>query len=1073
MAFLIFFFLLKLGCCLFFATTNFIIMKHRFTKLLTVLFLAASAGNMSAAPVTVREPAVVKNPLDVRILAKSDKLTKHEPRKQKKNLKKRFSADAENITFTGAFQSFHEDYEFNYDGGEFLSYDVKVTLDGESATISNLFNFVAGDPYGSTEEYDIQGKYDAASNTITVATPHEFDQATEIGKVYGYYPLTLICGTVDANGGITPEPELVITLSPDHSRATFSNNFGARMYTAEGASQGFKCVYKGGLMKTDISNPETVCFSTSLDFGKCWVNEAKEKELKVFNLGDDYAEVPLSVQGDAFFTSSATAVLPAMEASPIVISALPKAEGAVNGTLTIGGSKTVALSCDADVMPDYSFIVKDGDFKFTTGSEYPFVKDTFNGVDVARSDNEAAVCDSYLKVTFSVPEGKIGVFSWKGWSSSEISFNSNPSIIADDKEIFNYAGLLDKTIDDSYSFGPGEHTVVFNYSVYTVSYFTENDRMRLYDLNLDLRDIKAHDAKLLTDGIKFPNSVLFDATTQKYSNISIRNEGSSPLEVTEMTLPECISAEKPSRAAATLETVEIPVTFNASEAGNYEGDIVVNTDAGEFKVPFTALVRDMPDFNSIVKAGDFTFTTDEENPFLVKDGVAFNSTARVKDEEVTLSSMTASFNVPEGKVGILSWKGRVSCMPYDESGWTDYLSLTVSHSSGTMIHILPGEIDLSSDKYPYFENPDMADLVCPPGYGYVTFAYIQYGDGVYGGDDIVEVNDLSLELFDSEANSAVLMTEDVGFPDIWQGKTSSTYAVLHNTGTDPLEVVNITGDGTFDGDFPTQTAQFNQNLQVPLTFSPVSAGKNTGTVTIETTAGDFTVRCVGNAISTEGMLLTEDFEDDAEGWNVYDRDGDGDIWTLAWNAYGGITEGHVHSGEECIVSFSWDYVNGSFRPDNWTFSPSFNVPETGAYLSWYVAGDDNTRLGDKYSVYVGEGDYFGDFDMNDYKCVYTDDIVSDEWTRRVVDLKEYVGKPVHIGFRHHDSEGFYMVKIDDVFVYTENPLSVESVAQGVVESTEYYTVDGLRVNRPENCGIYIYRTKYADGKVVSGKFIKK
>lgn len=1043
------------------------------TELLgAVLIAAATAGSLLWATVSVREPVVAKDPLDVRILAKPDNLSKPDATRPVKRLSERHSAQAEALTFTGAFQSFHQDYEFNFEGGEFLSYDVSVVLDGESATISNLFNLIDGYPYDNSEQYDIKGSYDADANTITVSTPPEFDIATVAGKVYGVYPLTVICGTVDAAGGITPADELVITLSDDHTRASFDKNFGLRMYTAEGEPQGFKCIYKGALMKTDLTQPELVCFTDALDFGKCWVSQSKEKEFNVFNLGSDM-EASLDVSGDAFSPEAASVTLASLEPTSVLVTVSPASEGNLEGILDVGGSHSIALSCAAEMMPDYSFIVDEGEITFDTDSDHPFVKDTYNGTEVARSSNDASVSDSYLEARFSVPEGKLGVFSWKGWSSSEVSFSSNPSIIADGKEIFNYAGLLNASVDNSYTFGPGEHSVFFKYSVYSGSYFSENDRMWIHGLNLGYEDLEENKAKLLTESISFPNSILYEGATEKYSTISIRNEGAAPLEVTAIDAPDCIRAEMPYAPAATLETADVYVAFSASAAGEYNGDILVKTTAGDFTVPFSALVRDLPDFQSIVAGGEFSFTTSEEYPFLVENGVAFNSTSKVKDEVMTSSSMTASFVVPEGKLGVLSWKGRVSCMPYDEAGWTDYLSLIVSNASGTVVNTLPGEIDLDTENYPYFEAPDISNLLCPPGYGYVTFNYIQYGDGVYGGDDIVEVSDLKLELIDSEAESAVLVTESVTFPEVYQGKTSSAYAVLHNTGTEELEVLDVVGDGVFEGDIPSRTVPFNQKLEVPLFFYPVEAGEQQGSVTIVTTAGEFTVNCLGTATSMDGIILAEDFEDDAANWMVYDRDGDGDAWNLAWNVYGGVTAGHVHSGEECIVSFSWDYVSGDFTPDNWTFSPAFEVPASGAFLTWYVAGDDNSRLGDKYSVYVAEGGFEDAFNLDDYTCVFSDEIVSDEWGRKMVDLSQFAGKTVHVAFRHHDSKGLYMVKIDDVFVYDHNPDSVGEISGQTVESIEYYTIDGIRVNRPGGKGIFIMKTRYTDGTVSSCKVIRE
>ena len=93
--------------------------------------------------------------------------------------------------------------------------------------------------------------------------------------------------------------------------------------------------------------------------------------------------------------------------------------------------------------------------------------------------------------------------------------------------------------------------------------------------------------------------------------------------------------------------------------------------------------------------------------------------------------------------------------------------------------------------------------------------------------------------------------------------------------------------------------------------------------------------------------------------------------------------------------------------------------------------------------------------------------------RKMVDLSEFAGKTVHVAFRHHDSKGLYMVKIDDVFVYDHNPDSVDEISGQTVESIEYYTIDGIRVNRPGGKGIFIMKTRYTDGTVSSCKVIRE
>ena len=334
-------------------------------------------------------------------------------------------------------------------------------------------------------------------------------------------------------------------------------------------------------------------------------------------------------------------------------------------------------------------------------------------------------------------------------------------------------------------------------------------------------------------------------------------------------------------------------------------------------------------------------------------------------------------------------------------------------------------------------------------------------------------------MIENEAQKVQLLDTEAEFPTVYDNRTSTSTVRLLNLGTEDLEVLNVPRTDAFAAYVPDGKAGYNKVLNLKLLFEPLGdPGEHEAELEIQTSAGSVFVHCKGTALSTERLALNEDFEDDAENWYVYDRDGDGDAWNLAWNVFGGVPQGHVHGGEECIVSFSFDYVTGDFLPDNWTFSPSFYVPEEGAWLTWWSAGEDanGTRpLGDRYSVYIGEGPYMNSFKMEDYKEVHTETIDNTEWRMHTVNLSDYADKIVHAAFRHHDCTAFYMVKIDDVFVYLDDPTGVEDVTdaeRGSVTGREYYSIDGRRLQAPGD-GVTIVRARYSDGTSKTTKIIRK
>lgn len=87
---------------------------------------------------------------------------------------------------------------------------------------------------------------------------------------------------------------------------------------------------------------------------------------------------------------------------------------------------------------DLSAIVKNGDFTFSDGEDgtSPFeISNDIIGKPVAVSTNTGHNSASVLNVAFTIPQGKKGVFSWKGICST-----MDPDVIyisQNGKEIYN------------------------------------------------------------------------------------------------------------------------------------------------------------------------------------------------------------------------------------------------------------------------------------------------------------------------------------------------------------------------------------------------------------------------------------------------------------------------------------------------------------------------------------------------------------------------------------------------------------------------------------------------------------
>lgn len=158
----------------------------------------------------------------------------------------------------------------------------------------------------------------------------------------------------------------------------------------------------------------------------------------------------------------------------------------------------------------------------------------------------------------------------------------------------------------------------------------------------------------------------------------------------------------------------------------------------------------------------------------------------------------------------------------------------------------------------------------------------------------------------------------------------------------------------------------------------------------------------------------EDFESGRGDWTVIDNDHDGFTWELG-ATLGGIWG--AHSGDECILSGSYDNDNGvALTPDNWLVSSQIQLPTTATdfVLSWYDAAQDPDYAGEHYSVYIATSNSISAFTAT--TAVFTTTLTTDAWTKRSVDLSAYAGQNIYVAFRHHNCTDMFYMKLDDIRV---------------------------------------------------------
>ena len=1044
------------------------------------------------------------------------------------------------VEYYVAAQSHSVDGTFVYEGGDFQLWSIDVTIDGTNVTFDRLFNVEFFSPdYNPYVDVSVTGVYDAEAKTVTLDAPSGAS-GTVVATGNGSF-LTVLSGDVTEKGQLSSDGKLVFDVLTDDkgniTRMTARKAIVLPTYYGS-YSYGNNAVYRQFIINLPGDEAYLLATKTSVDFGETFVGEDVNGQMELLNLGGATASYVVDVEcepeGYIVVKTPTGEIAPGeMKAIAFTLKGIAlndDVEGigsiAYEGVAT-EGAFDVVLHGKVVSAPDFASVVKNGEFTFKTNIDAPWnVVTDGEGVTWAKSGATGRKAISDLYVNFTVPEGQIGTLTWTG------QYKSNPA--------FRYAfynlagwfidtdGLADVVLQNEgeangeKEFGPGKHFVRFQQqSQYASPY--EDDGLYIRDLNLDLMQPEADVAEVTTPVVNFGFFILEEGGgVDGDQTIVIQNRGSNKLVLKSITCDndEFMADTSEVEEAGTLEDLVIPVFFSTTTAGTKTATFTAETSAGTFTVEAKANVYNQPDFSQIVVEGAeyITFTINPESPYIVENGVAYN--VDCEKEDLVASSMdwyavgtdlTLNIDIPEGKIGYLSWEATVWGNPVDNETYShiygDYAQIFVDHgNTSAQMQAFADDIENGGDASSrLFSNDEFwaSFLTNKPGTHKFTFRYYHNGDGETFGRNRIEISNIRLHVVDFQEYGAELLTEGpVVFEPTYVGfnRFTTVNATLKNTGSQPLKVTGFEAEGEnspFVSMLPTYEASFNNTLDVTLVFYPgvkLDANGNvesvdetvglydtwfTDKVTIKTTAGDFSLDVRGMAKGSEGILLIGDFEDDAFGWDRFDQDGDQRYWDLGTSFWWYERPEYCHSGVQCIASASSD-SGQALTPDNWVVSPSFTVPEGGAMLTWWAGSLHNSLCAEHYSVYIEE-DFSDPSKFNGMTPVFSETLEVDpdaEYHEHQLDLSDYVGKTVRVAFRHHDCTNQYLLRIDDVFVYTMDKWDdIATSINGMptsndIVSRQYFNAAGQRVNRPAN-GVNIVRQTMKDGSVKSVKMMNK
>ena len=173
------------------------------------------------------------------------------------------------------------------------------------------------------------------------------------------------------------------------------------------------------------------------------------------------------------------------------------------------------------------------------------------------------------------------------------------------------------------------------------------------------------------------------------------------------------------------------------------------------------------------------------------------------------------------------------------------------------------------------------------------------------------------------------------------------------------------------------------------------------------------------------------YESQVNGWRLYDADGDGNNWGLA---YSGTTQ-----DDACFSSAS--YSGGALTPDNWLITPEVGMGGTLKFKTW----NRSASYLDKIMVYYAPADWTA---LSDFVAIseFIEPAVTTKASAQEIeiDLSAYEGLGV-IAFRHYDCEDMWAIYIDDIQITVPNGIDPSQIPNWnvVQDVTNPYTIEGL------------------------------
>lgn len=966
-----------------------------------------------------------------------------------------------------------------------------IEIEGETARIYGLVDINYSNYFEIDEEYVVEGVYNERYGTITISgtdyeTSRPLSEYVKLADIYSpdddmSYTIVLIAGDVDDRGNVSTQDKLVFNVSDDLTTITPKTGFGAYAFTKDGQGKAFLDYYKTSSLVKAQADPKLRANVSDITFKGQFVATGMpvKEQFNIMNTGASVSPYTVTTSSTWLKVTPVEGNIEGCSTLSFAVTFTPGEAGMFNGNITVEGSGQkleIPVGVEVREAPDYTKIVRAGSdpIEFEMSPVYPFVISEVNGITVAESINNGAGdnTESWFKCNVDVPEGKSAVFSWQAIQEAQ---QPNGLFVLLDGEWVKYEMYRPNTepydMSGAIALTQGKHEIVFDnmisldWSIYDVF-----QRSYVWDLNYKLIDAKDDNAVLVKDNVDFGETYFDKLSVEMQSEVTVLNVGKNPLKILSISSDSNFGGTVPEMTAPAGGEITVPLTWKASAVGEDTGVVTIHTSGGDLKVNCIGHATVLPyDYSFLVKEGDFSFNTDAEWPFKPNDKgtYVYNSTSKADINGITFCWLEASFEVPEGKFGHISWDA------INDSEDLFVFMGTPSVISGTLFtidglnEVMVGGVGAHCASSDLYSN---IDLTFRPGRHTVKFNYKKKSnreDEVFGSD-CLKLFEIALKLTDSKEGEGELAMKNAEYTnEVYAGTTAYLYTTLHNYSSETPELLSSECDGPFKA---VSLGVEDGNLSLAIEFTPEKEGSYSSDLVIKTNIGDYTLPCSGKGMAPElgKAIYFEGFEYDfGNDWIMMDGDGKDNFWKPSTKLPDAFVKNDMapYDGTGLMYVSYFDPETGTYYDvvDTYALTPVISVPENGkTTLRFMVKGF--TYGSQTLDILAGEGE-----DPIGYASVgkVTVDSGSSAWKAYTFDLGELAGKNIHIAFHAGSDIGQYFA-LDNVLVASTAESSVIMPETDDDCTVEYYAPDGLRHDHPVK-GLNIIVTRHGDGTSTTRK----